>query len=248
MNELMIFEGHEVEAFEMKGQALFNPYHVAECLDIADVKSSIRSFNEKQIVKVKNSDVHNMHFRKLNNAGENFLTESGVYKLVFKSRKPNAEKFTDWVTDEVLPTLRKTGSYKMSNPDNSKQDRTEIMMMNARSRMAQTYMKLAQVDTLSSTYKNVLVSKASEVLAGEQIIPLPAIRQRKAYSAKEIGDMFGITANRVGRIANQHKLKQPQFGELRRDKSRHSSHECDTWVYFDTVIPEFKRILGIEVA
>lgn len=107
----MIFEGNEVEVFELNGQALFNPYHVAECLDISDVKSSIRNFSKKQLVKIKNSDVHNMHFRKLNNAGENFLTESGVYKLIFKSRKPNAEKFQDWVTDEVLPTIRKTGGY-----------------------------------------------------------------------------------------------------------------------------------------
>lgn len=52
-----------------------------------------------------------MHFRKLNNAGENFLTESGVYKLAFKSRKPEAERFSDWVTDEVLPTIRKHGAY-----------------------------------------------------------------------------------------------------------------------------------------
>lgn len=114
MNNLMIFKGHEVEAFELNGEVLFNPYHVAECLEISDVKSSIRNFNEKQVLKVRNSDVHNMHFRKLNNAGENFLTESGVYKLVFKSRKPNAEAFTDWVTDEVLPTLRKTGSYSVN--------------------------------------------------------------------------------------------------------------------------------------
>lgn len=56
-------------------------------------------------------DVHNMHFRKLNNAGENFLTESGVYKLIFKSRKPEAERFSNWVTDEVLPTIRKHGAY-----------------------------------------------------------------------------------------------------------------------------------------
>lgn len=122
------------------------------------------------------------------------------------------------------------------------------MEMNARSRMAQTYMKLAQVDTLSSTYKNVLVSKASEVLAGERIIPLPEIEQRKSYSAAEIGNMFGISANKVGKIANQHNLKVPEFGEYRRDKSRHSSHECDTWVYFATVIPEFERILGRKVA
>lgn len=67
--------------------------------------------NNKQVIKIKNSDMHNLHIRKLNNAGENFLTESGVYKLVFKSHKPNAEAFTDWIVDEVIPTIRKTGGY-----------------------------------------------------------------------------------------------------------------------------------------
>lgn len=87
MNNLMIFEGNNVEVFEYEGQVLFNPYHVAECLGIADVNSSTRGFNNKQVIKLTNSDVHNMHIRKLNNAGENFLTESGVYKLIFKSKK-----------------------------------------------------------------------------------------------------------------------------------------------------------------
>jgi prophage antirepressor-like protein len=39
------------------------------------------------------------------------VTESGVYKLVFTSRKPEAEKFTDWIAEEVLPSIRKTGQY-----------------------------------------------------------------------------------------------------------------------------------------
>lgn len=116
MNDLMIFEGHEVEVLEVEGRVLFNPKHVADCLEIADVNSSIRNFNEKQVVKLTNSDVHNLHIRKLNNAGENFLTESGVYKLVFKSHKPNAEAFTDWIADEVLPAIRKTGGY-INNAD-----------------------------------------------------------------------------------------------------------------------------------
>lgn len=111
MNNLMIFENNPVEVFEFKGQVLFNPKHVAECLDIVDVNSSIRNFNQNQVIKLKNSDMHNMQIRKLNNAGENFLTESGVYKLIFKSHKEEAEKFQDWVTDEVLPSIRKTGSY-----------------------------------------------------------------------------------------------------------------------------------------
>lgn len=113
----MIFEGHEVEAFELKGQILFNPYHVGECLELNGdaVRKAMSRMNEKQVLKITNSDVTNNHIRKLNNAGENFLTESGVYKLVFKSRKPNAERFTDWVTDEVLPSIRKHGMYAVDD-------------------------------------------------------------------------------------------------------------------------------------
>ena len=71
----------------------------------------MRTFNNNQVVVIKNSDMHDMHFRKLNNRGEKFLTESGVYKLIFKSDKKEAEKFQDWVTDEVLHNIRKTGGY-----------------------------------------------------------------------------------------------------------------------------------------
>lgn len=125
MHDLMIFEGHEVELFEVNGVVLFNPYHVGACLELAEsaVRNYLAKMNKKQAIILKNSDVRDKdirnsdvgltNFRKLNNAGEKFLTESGVYKLVFKSRKPNAEAFTDWVTDEVLPALRKNGSYEM---------------------------------------------------------------------------------------------------------------------------------------
>lgn len=113
INELMIFEGHEVEILELNGVILFNPYHVGECLSLGcvAVRKAMSRMTDNQVVRVKNSDVTKSNIRKLNNAGENFLTESGVYKLVFKSRKPKAEKFTNWVTDEVLPVIRKTGGY-----------------------------------------------------------------------------------------------------------------------------------------
>lgn len=125
MQELMIFEGHEVELFELNGEILFNPYNVGACLGMSanTVKGHMSKMNRKQVVKLTNSEVGLTNFRKLNNAGENFLTESGVYKLVFKSRKPNAEKFTDWVTDEVLPALRKTGAYEMPQEKVSKKEK-----------------------------------------------------------------------------------------------------------------------------
>lgn len=151
-NNLMVFEGHNVEIFEWEGKVLFNPKHVAECLEIKDVNSSIRNFNEKQVIKLTNSDVHDMHIRKLNNAGENFLTESGVYKLIFKSHKEEAEKFQDWVTDEVLPTIRKTGGY-VNNDE---------LFIN-------TYLPFAD-DTTKSLFKGTLetVRKQNEVIAEQK--------------------------------------------------------------------------------
>ena len=113
MNNIKMFEGHKVEVFELNGRVLLNSKHVGKCLDLSEsaVRNYLAQMNQKQAIIVKNSDVRDKDIRKLNNAGEKFLTESGVYKLVFKSRKPSAERFSDWVADEVLPSIRKHGAY-----------------------------------------------------------------------------------------------------------------------------------------
>lgn len=120
MNELRIFEGKEVEVLEIEGNALFNPRHVGECLELSEdaIRKQMQRMSEKQITKLKNSDFPdgtNCLIRKLNNAGENFLTEAGVYKMIFASRSEGAEKFQDWVAEEVLPTIRKHGIYATDN-------------------------------------------------------------------------------------------------------------------------------------
>ena len=48
---------------------------------------------------------------KINNNGMKFINESGLYTLIARSNKPEARKFQRWVTSEVLPSIRKTGSY-----------------------------------------------------------------------------------------------------------------------------------------
>ena len=96
-NEMMMFEGNDVEVLEFEGKVLFNPKDVSEILDIKNVRDNMSRMNEKQVVKLTNSIVGKTDFRKLHNTGENFLTESGVYKLIMRSNKPNAERFQDWV-------------------------------------------------------------------------------------------------------------------------------------------------------
>lgn len=242
MNNLTVFKNKqfgEVRVIEQNGEPWFLGKDVAEILGYANTPKAIRD----------HVDDEDKLTERIVLSGQNreavIINESGLYSLILSSKLPQAKQFKRWVTSEVLPSIRKTGSYATPK---SKDERLHVMEMNARSRMAQTYLKLANVDTLSDTYKTVLVSKASEVLAGEPILPLPVSKHDKVYSAKEIGEIFGISANKVGRIANEHNLKIPEYGEYRRDKSQYSAKEVDTWVYFETAIAEFSKILGIEVA
>lgn len=132
-------------------------------------------------------------------------------------------------------------NLRESRPDKSHS--LEVKEMNARVRMSNQYLKLAAVDTVSPQYKNILVAKSAEILAGEPLLPLPKSEQ-KMYSATEIGDMFGVTAQKVGRIANLNGLKTEEYGEFYRDKSPYSSKEVDAFRYNDRAVEQFKRLLA----
>lgn len=160
----MIFENRQVEVFEWNGQALFNPKHVGECLGIKNVNDNISKMNSKQVIKLKNSDIGKADIRKLNNAGENFLTESGVYKLIFKSKKAEAERFQDWVTDEVLPHIRKTGSYQI--PKMSKELEAILMIDGKQQKMDERIIKLENNTTIDYSQQEDLRELANKKIVG----------------------------------------------------------------------------------
>ena len=240
-NNLKVFEGHNVEVFKWEDKVLFNPRNVGECLELTDsaVRMAIAKMNEKQVIKLTNSNVKDIDFRKLHNTGENFLTESGVYKLIFKSHKEEAEKFQDWVTDEVLPTIRKSGTYAIANTkvDKLTEMETETKLNNSQTRKANSLMRMHK-ECNDPIVKELLFKKAIETLTGKKLID----NTRKTYSAEEIGKKFGISANRVGRIANANNLKTEQYGEMvateYNDKAQGS-----TFRYYDTVVPVIENIL-----
>lgn len=119
----------------------------------------------------------------------------------------------------------------------------EIKEMNARVRMSNQLLKLSKIDTLSPEYKNVLVAKSAEVLTGQMLIPLPESEQ-KTYSATEIGQLFGVSAQIIGRLATKHNLKTDEYGKWYHDKSRYSNKEVDTFRYNDNGVEKFRELLG----
>ncbi len=171
-----------------------------------------------------------------------YIPESLYYLLGMKAGNERALKYQKWLAIDVLPSLRKTGKYEMPKKGPSQDERAQAMKMNAKSRMAGVYLKLANAETISPEYKAVLVSKAAETLAGEQIIPLPKL-ERKTYSATEIGKELGITSHKVGRLTEAHKLKTEEYGMWVHDKAKYADKQVPSFRYYDNIIPVLSDIL-----
>lgn len=98
------FNNHSVRIIMRDGEPWFICSDVANALGYRDAANAARNLNPHQ------KGTHNMST--LGGSQDvTIINESGLYKLVLRSRKPEAELFADWVTDTVLPSIRKTGSY-----------------------------------------------------------------------------------------------------------------------------------------
>lgn len=61
----------------------------------------------------------------------NFVSEDGLYDVVLESRKPQAKAFRKWVTSEVLPSIRKTGTYSVQKQFEIPQSFSEALLLAA---------------------------------------------------------------------------------------------------------------------
>ena len=168
------------------------------------------------------------------------IPEGDVYRLITHSKLPAAEKFESWVFDEVLPSIRKTGSYTAKPLDESKTKRLAIMERNAKVREAALWAKLAEGS--SGTYQQVCKAYAANTLAEKDVVTLPKAEE-KTYTATEIGNMLNVSAHKIGRLANTHKLKTAEYGSWYHDKAKHSGKEVETFRYNAKAIDRFRQIL-----
>lgn len=171
------------------------------------------------------------------------LSERGYAKLLKILEDDVAweqyEKLVDGYFNMRAETKNKTKSV-----DNSlKEKEIEARLKNARAREANILLKICNNPNLSKEYVQVLQSKATEIITGKAILPLPVV-ERKTYSATEIGKELGISANKVGILTNKHNLKTDKYGKLFHDKSRYSSKEVESFRYYDNVIPVLAEILS----
>lgn len=177
---------------------------------------------------------------------EFLVTKRGCEFLAHKTTGTKGNLFTDRYMDrfEQMKEVISNGKVKPVKVDNSiKEKEIEARLKNARAREANILLKISNNPNLSKEYVQVLQSKATEIVTGEKLLPLP-VAERKTYSATEIGNELGITSTKVGILANKYNLKTDKYGKLFHDKSRYSSKEVESFRYYDNVIPVLAEILS----
>lgn len=104
MNNLQIFNNEEfgeIRTVTVDGEPMFCLIDVCKALELSNSRIVADRLDEDERRKLD-----------LPRQGETwFVTESGLYAVILRSDKPNAKKFRKWITAEVLPSIRKTGSY-----------------------------------------------------------------------------------------------------------------------------------------
>ena len=190
-------------------------------IDILDLKieKSMVVLNDLKFSKIEVNNANNIYM----------LSERGYAKLLKILEDDTAWDIYDELVDNYF-------NMRQAIKDNSKEiiadKRLVIMEENAKTRKANLLYKIAMATESQSSAQSMLALAAKE-LTGEMTIP---VMKRKEYSATEVGEKLGISAQKVGKIANQLGIKaeqpgQNRFGRWSNSKSRYSDKEVAQWLY-----------------
>lgn len=194
MSKLQIFNSNEfgeIRTVMIDNEPMFCLADVCKALEITNVGNVRQRLSEKGIHTADtptNGGIQKMVF----------ISESNLYKTIFQSRKESAERFTDWVTSEVLPTIRKTGSYSVPQTTAG-----QIQLL------AKGHMELEQkIDDVNKDLQDF-----------KQDMPLLAVECEKitrAVKTKGIDILSGKTSNAYNDNSIRSKVYQDIHNEVKR--------------------------------
>jgi prophage antirepressor-like protein len=205
------FENHVIRVFEQDGEPWLALPDVCRALDIADPSdvASRLDIDEKMTQGLTRS-----HSGQRGGAQSiTLINESGLYSTIMTSRKPDAKRFRKWVTSEVLPSIRRTGSYTLSKPKAAKPVRQP----------APTRITGALVGAVHRIMDRVLQACPQLDLSVRQSVmgqftaligvtlPLPAIESR-LYTCTQLARMLDVTVASLSRDPRYQALKTPDHG------------------------------------
>lgn len=175
MNELKIFnskEFGEIRTLTVNNEPMFCLADVCKALEITHVTDVKNRLNKDG---VGSTEVIDSLGRKQN---ATFINESNLYKTIFQSRKESAERFTEWVTSEVLPSIRKNGGYIAGQETLSDDELMAKALMVAQNKIAERDRIIAEkqehiekmrpkeifADAVSSSHTSILIGDLAKLI------------------------------------------------------------------------------------
>lgn len=166
LTKVFNYEQKEVRTVSVNNEPWFVAKDVCEILELSDVSKAISRLSEK--MKGTNS-IPTLG----GNQEMSIVSESGVYKLVFTSRKPEAERFTDWIATEVIPAIRKHGVYAteelLNNPEFMIKALTQLKEEREQKKLLQAKIesdkpKVLFADAVSASKTTILIGELAKLI------------------------------------------------------------------------------------
>lgn len=191
MNELQIFNSPEfgdIRIVMVESEPMFCLSDVCRALEITNVGNVKQRLSEKGI---RTMDT----LTKGGNQKLLYINEANLYKTIFQSRKESAQRFTDWVTDEVLPSIRKHGAYMteqviekaLTSPDFLIRLATQLKEEQEKRKLAESEVKM----------KNQIISELKpkadyydEILKNPGLVTITQIAKDYGMSRKKMNDIL----------------------------------------------------------
>ena len=137
---------------------------------------------------------------------------------------------------------------RLAEPTEYEKEALKARLMEAEARLLEA--KKSTLEMISNPIqKEILISK---FYSDDKIsLPLPEVGE-KSYSATELSKLIlkkyglNLSANKIGRIANENNLKKPEFGVFLYDKSKYSDKTVESFHYFDKCVDEVVRLFRLE--
>jgi prophage antirepressor-like protein len=213
------------KSISFDGDFLLSARNVAIALGYKNPNDAIlRHIDVEDKVLIRNSMIDDRYtgIKKINNAGEIFVNESGLYSLILKSDLRSAKKFKKWITSEVLPQVRKTGSYNANQVAIIDEEKIKLIieklsleyMINNKTDKVKETIKYLRAYGLTKAVATDLTLKAMKFNMSAEKILEDYMKQQKEIKALAYTGKIKLAIADLVKLGYTQKDAWNKFGEL----------------------------------
>lgn len=194
MSDIQIFSNEKFGEIRVtmneQGEPMFCLADVCKALEISNVGNVKQRLSEKG---VRNMDT-------LTAGGVQamiYINEANLYKCIFQSRKPEAEKFQDWVYEEVLPSIRKHGGYIVANEDDTADELMARALVVAQKTLERRNERIRLLEAVNTEQAKAISEMSPKATYYNIILQSPS-----TITVTQIAQDYGMSAKAFNKLLN----------------------------------------------